>query len=117
MTRSSRSGSIRTSLPDVPAYIVVQIDVKDPETYDEYKVLAPPSISAYGGKYIVRGGEVETLEGGWMPRRFVVLEFLDAAKARAWWASAEYAQAKALRQRAAVCEMILVAGLPEGVRA
>ncbi|HEU4828941.1 MAG TPA: DUF1330 domain-containing protein [Gemmatimonadales bacterium] len=101
----------------MPAYIVVQIEVKDPVAYDEYKGLAPPSIEAYGGKYIVRGGEVETLEGSWMPRRFVVLEFPDTSKARAWWASTEYAEAKALRQRAAVCEMILVAGLPEGVRA
>ena len=101
----------------MPAYIIVQIDVKDPETYDEYKSLAPPSIERYGGKYIVRGGQVETLEGSWMPRRFVVLEFPDAGSARAWWASPEYADAKALRQRAAGTEMILVAGLPEGVRA
>ena len=101
----------------MPAYIVVQIDVKDPETYDEYKSLAPPSIERYGGKYIVRGGQVETLEGSWMPHRFVVLEFPDTGSARAWWASPEYADAKALRQRAAGTEMILVAGLPEGVRA
>lgn len=101
----------------MPAYIVVQIDVKDPQTYDEYKTLAPPSIAAYGGRYIVRGGEVETLEGSWMPRRFVVLEFPDTAAARAWWASREYADAKSLRQRAASTEMILVAGLPEGVGA
>jgi uncharacterized protein (DUF1330 family) len=100
----------------MPAYIIVQIDVKDPETYDEYKALAPPSIEAYGGKYIVRGGEVETLEGTWKPPRFVVLEFPDTASARAWWSSPEYAEAKALRQRAAASEMILVAGLPEGVR-
>jgi uncharacterized protein (DUF1330 family) len=100
----------------MPAYIIVQIDVKDPAAYDEYKSLAPPSIAAYGGKYIVRGGEVETLEGSWTPRRFVVLEFPDTAAARAWWASPEYAEAKALRQRSAGSEMILVAGLPEGVR-
>ena len=101
----------------MPAYIVVQIEVKDPQTYDEYKTLAPPSIAAYGGRYIVRGGEVETLEGGWMPRRFVVLEFPDTAAARGWWASREYAAAKGLRQRAASTEMILVAGVPEGFSA
>jgi uncharacterized protein (DUF1330 family) len=97
------------------AYIVVQVDVKDAEAYEEYKALAPPSIEAYGGRYIVRGGEVERLEGRWSPKRLVVLEFPDTARARAWWESPEYAAAKALRQRSAVSEMILVAGLP-GVR-
>ena len=101
----------------MPAYIIVQIDVKDPEAYEEYKALAPPSIEQYGGKYLVRGGQVETLEGAWMPRRLVLLEFPDTTSARAWWASPEYAAAKALRQRAAGSEMILVAGLPEAVRA
>ncbi len=101
----------------MPAYIIVQIDVKDPVIYDEYKALAPASIEAYGGRYIVRGGEVETLEGAWKPPRFVVLEFPDTTAARAWWASPEYAEAKALRQRAAGSEMILVAGLPAGARA
>jgi uncharacterized protein (DUF1330 family) len=101
----------------MPAYVIVQIDVKDPHTYEEYKTLAPPSIAAHGGRYIVRGGEVETLEGTWKPRRFVVLEFPDAAAARAWWSCEEYSEAKALRQRAAVTEMILVAGVPEGFRA
>jgi uncharacterized protein (DUF1330 family) len=101
----------------MPAYIIVQIDVKDPEAYEEYKTLAPPSIERYGGKYIVRGGQVESLEGSWMPRRFVILEFPDTVAARAWWASPEYAPAKSLRQGAAGSEMILVAGLPEGVRA
>ena len=96
----------------MPAYIVVQIDVKEPHAYEEYKVLAPPSIAAYGGRYIVRGGEVETLEGSWSPKRLVVLEFPDTARARAWWESTEYDAAKALRQRAASTEMILVAGLP-----
>ena len=96
----------------MPAYIVVEIDVKDPHAYEEYKALAQPSIEAYGGRYIVRGGEVETLEGSWSPTRLVVLEFPDRARARAWWESTEYDAAKALRQRAAATEMILVEGLP-----
>jgi uncharacterized protein (DUF1330 family) len=100
----------------MPAYIVVQIEVTDPHAYEEYKALAPPSIEAHGGRYVVRGGEVETLEGSWSPKRLVVLEFPDSARARAWWESTEYRNAKALRQRAAATEMILVAGLPAGTR-
>jgi uncharacterized protein (DUF1330 family) len=67
----------------MPAYVVVEIDVTDPAAYERYKVLAPPSIAAYGGRYLVRGAPVECLEGGWRPPRFVLLEFPDAGRARA----------------------------------
>lgn len=93
------------------AYIVVEITVKDEATYERYKQLAPPSIAAHGGRYVIRGGQVETLEGAWQPKRFVMLEFPSAAQARAWWASPEYAPAKALRQASASTEMILVEGV------
>ena len=95
----------------MPAYIVVEINVRDAETYERYKQLAPPSIAAHGGRYVIRGGKVETLEGAWQPKRFVMLEFPSAAQARAWWASPEYAPAKALRQASASTEMILVEGV------
>ena len=93
------------------AYIIVEINVKDAETYERYKQLAPPSIAAHGGRYLIRGGKVETLEGAWQPKRFVMLEFPSAEQARAWWASPEYAPAKALRQASASTEMILVEGV------
>jgi uncharacterized protein (DUF1330 family) len=95
----------------MPAYVAVQITVNDPVVYERYKELAPPSIRQYGGRYIIRGGRVETLEGTWNPKRFVMLEFPDMASARAWWSSPEYAEAKALRQSCAGTEMILVEGL------
>ena len=59
----------------MPAYVVVQIDIHDPATYERYKAMAPPSIAAYGGRYVVRGGASEVLEGTWRPPRLVVLEF------------------------------------------
>ncbi len=93
------------------AYIVVEINVKDAQTYERYKQLAPPSIAAYGGRYLVRGGKTETLEGEWHPARLVLLEFPSAEQARAWWNSPEYAEAKALRQASAATEMILVEGI------
>jgi uncharacterized protein (DUF1330 family) len=92
------------------AYVVVQIDIHDPETYEHYKALAPPSIAAYGGRYVVRGGASEVLEGSWRPPRLVMLEFPTVAQARAWWRSPEYAPAKALRQRCASTEMLLIEG-------
>ncbi|HEX8178556.1 MAG TPA: DUF1330 domain-containing protein [Pyrinomonadaceae bacterium] len=93
------------------AYVVVQIEVLDQARYETYKQLAPPAIAAYGGRYLVRGGEVETLEGSWSPKRLVVLEFPSVAQAKAWWNSGAYEQAKALRQASARTEMIVVAGL------
>lgn len=93
------------------AYVIVEIDVRDAATYERYKVLAPPSIAVYGGRYIVRGGAITVLEGGWTPRRLVVLEFPTAERAAAWWASPEYAEAKALRQACAGTEMVLIEGL------
>jgi uncharacterized protein (DUF1330 family) len=94
----------------MPAYVLVNIDVQDPETYERYKALAPPSIAQYGGRYIVRGGPTTQLEGDWAPRRLVILEFASAADARAWWASPEYAEAKALRQSCSETQMVLAEG-------
>src|SRR5436190_21272276 len=94
------------------AYIVVEIVIEDPVRYERYKVLAPPSIAQYGGRYPARGGPTTTLEGKWQPNRLVMLEFPSAERARAWWDSPEYAEAKALRQSCAQTDMLLVEGLP-----
>jgi uncharacterized protein (DUF1330 family) len=98
----------------VSAYVCVEIEIEDPDTYAEYIKVAPPSIAQYGGRYIVRGGEKETLEGDWMPKRFVILEFDSMEAAKAWWSSPEYAGPKALRQSCAKTQMLLVEGLPPG---
>jgi uncharacterized protein (DUF1330 family) len=92
------------------AYVVVDIAIHDAATYERYRELAPPSIAAYGGRYLVRGGEATPLEGSWRPERFVLLEFPSAERARAWWGSPEYAPAKALRQASARTQMLLVVG-------
>jgi len=95
----------------MPAYLVVQITVRDPSTYDRYRELAPASIAAYGGRYLARGGLTETLEGTWRPKRLVILEFPSVERLREWWSSPEYAPAKALRQASADTEMVLLEGL------
>jgi uncharacterized protein (DUF1330 family) len=96
----------------MPAYVVVDIEVKNAAEYDRYKTLAPPSITQYGGRYLARGGATEVLEGSWKPKRFVILEFPSMERARAWWSSPEYAAAKALRQACASTSMVAVEGAP-----
>ncbi len=94
----------------MPAYIIVEIEIHDPQAYEEYKKLTPVSLAAYGGRFIVRGGKTETLEGEWQPQRIVVLEFPTVERAKEWWASEAYAPAKSLRQRTAHTKMIVVEG-------
>lgn len=95
----------------MPAYIIVEVTVFNEEEYEVYKLLTPASIAAYQGKFIVRGGKTETIEGGWAPQRIVVVEFPSADLARQWWASQEYSKAKAIRNRTAESKMILVEGV------
>lgn len=94
----------------MPAYIIVEVDIHDPVQYEDYKKLTPASLLPYNGKFIVRGGAAETLEGDWEPKRIVVLEFPSAERAKEWWGSSEYAPAKALRQRTSTTRMIVVEG-------
>lgn len=93
------------------AYVIVQIEIRDAVAYERYKELAPPSIAAYGGRYVARGGRTEVLEGDWSPGRLVILEFATLDRAREWWDSPEYAEARALRHAAARSEMVAVEGL------
>ena len=92
------------------AYIIVDVTIHNAENYEGYKKLTPASIAAYDGKFIVRGGTTESLEGDWQPGRVVVLEFPTVERAKQWWASEEYAPAKAIRQANAETKMILVEG-------
>ena len=94
----------------MPAYIVVEVEVHDPGRYEDYKRMVPPSLSPYGGRFIVRGGKAETLEGDWSPKRMVIVQFPSVEKAKEWWDSPEYSEAKALRQATAKTQMIVVEG-------
>ena len=93
------------------AYIIVEIDVQDPVGYEEYKKLAGPTVAARGGRYIVRGGQTEVLEGEWKPKRIVVLEFPSAEKAQEWLNCEEYSEPRKMRHRTAKTNMILVDGI------
>lgn len=93
------------------AYVIADIEVTDLERYEGYKRLAGPAIEACGGKYLVRGGKTDVLEGKWQPNRLVVLEFESVEQAHAWWNSTYYADAKAIRQGSANSNMVVVAGV------
>ena len=93
------------------AYIIVDVKINNAEMYEDYKKLTPAAISAYNGKFIVRGGTTEILEGNWQPERLVILEFPNAETARQWWSSTEYATAKKIRQSAASTNMLLAEGV------
>jgi len=93
------------------AYIIVEVEVKDPVKYEDYKKLTPASIYAYGGRFIVRGGKAELIEGKLEPKRIVVLEFENSERAKAWWNSPEYSDAKKLRHATAESRMILIEGV------
>ncbi len=94
------------------AYVIVDIEVTDTAGYEEYKQLAPRAVAAYGGKYLARGGRVETLEGDWVPKRLVILEFESAERAKQWLHSPEYHAAKQLRHTTAKSIMVVVEGVP-----
>ena len=93
------------------AYVIADITVTDAELYPSYTAITPATIEKYGGRFVIRGGAHETLEGDWRPGRLVMLEFDDMAAARRWYESAEYTEARAIRQRAATGSMIILQGL------
>lgn len=93
------------------AYIVVQVDVHDPVAYEDYKKGVPETLALYDGKFLVRGGKWETLEGGWDPGRFVLLEFPTVERAKEWYASPEYSAILGIRLANADSKMIVVQGV------
>ena len=93
------------------AYVIVQVDVKDPTRYEDYKKMVPPSLEKFGGRFIVRGGKTHTLEGDWAPKRFVMVEFPSVEQAKAWWHSPEYRAARDLRWATAESQMIIAEGI------
>jgi uncharacterized protein (DUF1330 family) len=93
------------------AYVISEIARIDPDLIQGYRELAAPSIAAFGGRFLVRGGAVESVEGDWKPNGIVMLAFPDMAAARAWYASPDYAEALALSRRALSRRLLFVEGL------
>ena len=92
------------------AYVIVQVDVHDDAGYEDYKPQVPATLEPFGGRFVVRGGDPETLEGDWAPKRIVVIGFPDRDRAKAWLESDVYRDARALRHATAHTKMIVVDG-------
>jgi uncharacterized protein (DUF1330 family) len=93
------------------AYVIAEIDITDPKAYEEYRAKVPGVIAKYGGKYLVRGGKVEPLEGGWQPKRLAAIEFGSMKQALEFYRSEDYAPLIKLRQRASRGKIIIVEGI------
>jgi uncharacterized protein (DUF1330 family) len=93
------------------AYVIANIDVTDPALYDDYRKGVAATITAHGGRFLARGGACAPLEGAFVPRRVVILEFPSMAAVKAWYASPEYQPLIALRQRASRGDLFTVEGV------
>ena len=92
------------------AYVIVDVDVQDPQRYVRYKDMAKPIVESFGGKYLARAGRTETLEGDWAPKRLVILEFPSIEQAQLWLNSEEYREARQLRHDTARTQMVVIEG-------
>jgi uncharacterized protein (DUF1330 family) len=95
----------------MPAYVIANVNVHDAAAFEEYRRQVPATIAKHGGRYLVRGGRVERLEGTWDPARLVVLEFPSMEQARRWYDSEDYREPKALRLKSAMTDVIFVDGV------
>lgn len=95
----------------MPGYVIANVNVTDPGVFEEYRGMVPATIEAYGGKYLVRGGAADVAEGDWSPNRLVVIEFESVQKAKEWYHSPEYTEAKAVRLRASTGDLVFVEGI------
>ncbi len=95
----------------MPAYVIVETDIRDPVQYEQYKAASPAAVAGGGGRFLVRGGELAVLEGDWAPARLVVCEFPNLEAAKRWYESDEYQAAKKLREGAANLRMVAVQGV------
>ena len=93
------------------AYVISDVEILDDELIKTYRLLAQDSIAKYGGRYLARGGQVESVEGGWTPKAIIIVEFPDMARAKAWYQSPDYAEALKVRADALTRRLIFVEGV------
>jgi uncharacterized protein (DUF1330 family) len=94
------------------AYVISEVEVHDPAQWETYRSIAAASIAQYGGRYLVRGGAADAVEGGPPPKTLIIVEFPSMARLREWYTSAEYAEALKIRRTAAERRLIFVEGVP-----
>ena len=95
----------------MPAYVISDLEIRDAAAFECYRTLAAASIAQHGGRYLVRGGAAEAAEGGPPPKTLIIVEFPSMEAARAFYNSAEYQQAKAIRAPASQAQFVIVQGV------
>jgi uncharacterized protein (DUF1330 family) len=95
----------------MPAYFIAEVEVANQDAYEPYRAAVPATLAQYGGRFVVRGGPCELIEGGPEPKRVVVIEFADAAAAKRWYNSPEYQKILPIRLAQAHSRAILVEGV------
>ena len=93
------------------AYVIAEVNVTNPEGYKAYSAVVPATVEKYGGKFLVRGGKAQALEGDWPECRRVILEFPTAEAARRWYDSPEYEKPLALRKANSEGRLLLIEGV------
>jgi uncharacterized protein (DUF1330 family) len=92
-------------------YIVADVEITDSNEYQKYAQQTAATVERYGGKFLVRGGQPETLEGDWKAKRIVIIEFPSVEQAKTWYDSPEYSAIKGIRHRSAVSSILIVSGV------
>jgi uncharacterized protein (DUF1330 family) len=95
----------------MPAYLIGNIEITDPAGYEEYRKRVPATLAAHGGRFLARGGATQTLEGGWVPARMVIIEFPSMAALKSWYDSPEYRPLIELRNRNARSSLVAIEGV------
>jgi len=93
------------------AYLIVDIEITDPIGFNEYRKAVVPLIEKFGGKYVAVGDQIENLEGNWLPKRIVMIEFPSRQRAKEWFGCEEYREPCKIRKRTAKTKMILAEGV------
>lgn len=93
------------------AYVLADIEVTDPAAFEEYRQGVSATVTAFGGRYLTRGGKVEVLEGAWTPKRLVILEFPSMARLKEWYDAPEYQPLLELRKKATVSNLVIAEGI------
>jgi uncharacterized protein (DUF1330 family) len=96
----------------MPAYVIADVEVVNAERYADYSAQVQATLEPYGGRFLVRGGATETIEGDWLPRRLVIIEFPSIDAAHRWYESPEYQAILGIRHEAATARLILADGVP-----
>ena len=93
------------------AYAIIHDEIHDQALFGEFRQRVAATIEAHGGRYLVRGGAVEVMDGDWVPDRVVVVEFDSVEQAKAWLTTPEYTEIKEIRMKSAKASLIIVEGV------